>query len=377
MTTPEIPETPANDPADPTPPVPEITPDEAAAQQAAAEKAAAEAALNDQIKALATEIAKQTLLEFDPATIRKGVVASLQTTGTPPTITVTISGDTLEVPGVRYYEHYSPAVADVVHLLKQGTDLTAIGKVAEQYTETAFTTVSLSGGFTHNGNGNGDLKVRRVWDHGAWKVQMQGGVNRSSGALVAVLDAKYRPTSATRRTVLAARDANGSNVIKIDIESSGAVNMIGGTTAPASATLANYDHTHGQHDHSIPNNDHAHTGTTSQATPSTSTHSHGNHEHGIPAVNAGASEHNHAGAVSTVSHSHPTHNHSGTTTVTQPNDSSHSHGAHEHGIDTVSHTHGGVTGAQTPDISSHAHGSHSHTVTDPGWISFNGVEYFL
>lgn len=363
MSTPEIPQTPANDPTESTPPVPEPTPEEAAAQQAAQEKAAAEAALADQIRALAAEIAKQTLLESDYLTLRKGTVISLETTSSPPTVTVQISGDTsTNIPGVRYYEHYPPAVGDVVHLGKQGTDLVAMGKIAEQHSETDWTQVTLNSGFSHNGNGNGNLEVRRVFDRGAFRVEFRGGVNRSSGTAIATLDAKYRPVNATRRTILCARNADGSNAVKIDVENTGAMNMIGGTTAPLSADPGDTGST-------TPNeNAHEHTGTTSVASPGDSSHQHSSHEHVITAVNAGLSEHNHSGAVSTVGHQHPTHNHSGTTNFESLSLSTHNHGTHEHGIDTVYHTHGSHN---------HTMGSHAHAVNDPSWISFNDVGYWL
>lgn len=359
MTTP----TEGSDPAVPVPPTPEPTPEEAAAQQAAAEKAAAEAALNEQIRALAAEIAKQAILDYDPVTRRKGTVASLQTGTAPPTITVTISGATdVQIAGVRYYEHYQPQVGDVVHIDKQGTDIVAIGKIAEQVSETAFSTVPLVNGFTHNGNGNGNLMVRRIWDNGVWKVEMQGAVNAPGGqaTLCTALDAKYRPTNATRRTVLAARDATNSNVVKVDIGADGTITLIGNTTAPASTNLGNTGsatpndstHSHGQHEHGI----------------DVSAHTHAAHDHSISASTAGLSEHNHSGAVSTVGHQHPTHSHnsgaisnpesthahSGTTQMTTPNDSTHNHGGHDHSL-----------------------GSHSHAVAEPSWVSFNQVEYFL
>lgn len=344
MTTPSDPQGPDQNPV-PVPPEP--TPEEAAAAQAAADAAAAQAAQTEAIRALASEIAKQTMLDFDPATLRKGTVASIESTGTPPTVTVTLSGSTTTIPGVRYLDSYAPVVGDTVVFLKQTSDVLIIGQIAANFAESVWTTVPLINGNTHNGNGEGNFLIRRVWDHGAWRVDLQGGINYVGNNLVNALDTKYRPTSATRRTLLCARSANGANDVKVDFNADGTVVVVGGTTAPAAAT---------------PNeNAHEHTGTTSVASPGDSTHNHGNHEHVIPAVNAGASEHNHAGAVSTVSHSHPTHSHSGTTNVETPNDSTHNHGTHEHGIDTVFHT----------------HGSHVHTVDDPQWISFNGLHYYL
>lgn len=361
MTTP----TEGSDPAIPVPPSPEPTPEEAAAQQAAAEAAAAEAAFNDKVRALAAEIAKQTILEYDPVTRRKGIVASLQTGSAPPTITVTISGDTtVEIPGVRYYEHYQPQVSDVVHIDKQGTDIVAVGKIAEQVSETGFTAVPLINGFTNNGNGNGNLMVRRIWDNGQWKVEFQGGINCPGGQtlLCNALDAKYRPTSATRRTVLCARDAAGSNVVKVDVGNDGTLSLVGTTTAGVTTDLGDTGST-------TPNDSaHEHTGTTNVVTPNDSSHTHGNHEHVIPASTAGNTDHNHGGAVITNTHQHPTHNHSGTTNVETPNTSTHNHGGHEHVIFASSHNHGGHV---------HDQGSHNHAATEPVWVSFNQVEYYL
>jgi hypothetical protein len=367
-----VPEQPS-DPAIPTPPVPKPTPEEIAAQQAAAEKAIAEAALTEQIRALAAKIAEQAILSYDPVTRRKGIVASLQTASAPPTVTVTISGDTtVEIPGVRYYEHYPPAVGDVVHIDKQGTDLVAMGKIAEQYSETGWTTVSLAAGFTHNGNSNGNLMIRRVWDAGQWRVELQGGVNRSSGTVIATgLDAKYRPVNATRRTVLAARDANGSNVVKLDIDNAGNITMVGGTTGSHTHSvnitdnehthqIAESSHVHPTHDHSVNINDNAHT------------HDVINHRHG---VNITDNAHNHSGG--------------GLTAVTINGFTDTETGISATG---TAVTIDGTTGSSNAGESVHTHGTNgalgtavtingntdTETVNDPVWISFNAASaYYL
>lgn len=367
MTIPEQP----SDPAVPVPPIPEPSPEESAAQQAAAQAAAAEAALTEQIRALAAEIAKQAILEFDPATIRKGEVVSVQKTGTPPTVTVTISGATsVEIPGVRYYEHYPPAVDDVVHLLKQGTDVVAIGKVAEQHSETEFTDIPLAAGFSHNGNGNGNLKIRRVWDHGVWKVQVQGAVARSSGTVISsTLDAKYRPVNATRRTVLAARnESGGSNVVKIDFNNDGTVTMVGGTTTGASdgagTTSAAGLHSHGGSVNEA--GGHAHGGSVNEA---------GSHAHGGSVSGAGLHSHggNTGGITSGSAGGAHTHD------IVQVNDHTHtvsSVGAHSHSVPGVDHH---IHSINEVDHHTHTGGGsdHTHGVADPTWISFNMAEYFL
>lgn len=346
------------EPGDAVPQSPPVVPEEAAAQDQAADQQSAESAQLDAIRELATEIAKQAVLDFDPATIRKGTVTAIADTSAPPTLSVQISGDTTTtIDGVRYVDSYKPATGDVALIIKQGTDLVALGTIAANYSATGWTTVTLAAGWSHGGNGGGNVRYRRVWDNGSPKMQWRGMASRSSGtvAVSTPLASGYRPLA--RVSIDVARTATGgSNVVKLDFESDGTVNMVGGQTAPNS-------------------------GTTGSTTPNDSTHSHGQHEHGID-----DSTHQHG------SHSHGIpnndHFHSGTTTVVS---------GHEHGIPTTSHAHGGTTDGNdagpsthshsgttqmtTPSDSTHNHGSHNHsfnpTVDDPTWISFEGIEYFL
>lgn len=343
---------------------PPVSPDEAAVQDAAAEAEAAAAAQLQAIRELATEIAKQAVLDFDPATIRKGNVTAIATTAVPPTLSIQISGDTTTtIDGVCYMDSYAPEVGDVVEVLKQGTDLFALGEVAAQFSESGWTVVPLAAGFTHNGNSGGDVLVRRVWDHGSWKVQMQGVANRSSGTLIATLDAKYRPSA--RRPLLCTRTAvGGSNVVKMDVETNGQLLMVGGTTAPNGGNTSSES----GHSHGMENNDHDHGGGVS---------SEGSHTHGIA-----NNDHNHGGDTgSTSSHRHSipttTHKHGnpadgepgGTTSVNN----------HSHSIPTTTHKHGSPTAGQpggTTGAEAHLH-TFAPTVDDPVWISFNQIEFFL
>lgn len=342
MTTPSDPQSPGENPV---PSVPEPTPEQAAEAQAAADKAAAEAAQTEAIRALAAEITKQALLTLDPCTIKKGTVVSIQSTGTPPTLTITLSGSATEIPGVRYIDSYAPVAGDTVDVLWQNSAVLVLGQVAANFAESTWTTVPLVNGNSHNGNGNGNFQMRRVWDHGAWRVDLQGGINYAGNNIANSIDAKYRPVNATRRTVLCARDAGGANDVKIDIGADGTVSMVGGTTAPFSQTPNDSTHNHGQHEHGI----------------DVSSHTHAAHSHNSSAQNAGLSEHNHSGAVSTVGHQHPTHDHSISSEVNPES----------------THSHSGTTQMTTPNDSTHNHGSHHHDVNDPVWISFNNVSYYL
>lgn len=348
-----------SEPGESVPQEPPVLPEEAAVQDQAQAQEAAAAELASQIRELATEIAKQAVLDFDPATIRKGTVTAIAKTATPPTLSVQISGDTTTtIDGVRYIEGYNPVVGDVVQLFKQGTDLNAFGKIAEAFSESTWTLAPLGSGWTHNGYSGGNVMYRKVWDHGSPKMVWKGVAARSGGTAVlsAALASTYRP--AALRPLLAARTGvGGSNAVKLDFAADGSVTMVGGTTAPNGGTTS----TSADHTHQIQNSDHFHGDTSSE----------GSHTHGIA-----NNDHNHGSPTGTTSgHSHSiattTHKHGsaadgepgGTTSVNN----------HAHSIPTSSHTHG-TNGALSD-------GAHSHTadpsVDDPTWISFNGIEYYL
>lgn len=339
-----------SDPGASIPQEPPIVPQETAAQDAAAAAQAADAAQTDAIRELAAEIAKQAVLDFDPATIRKGVITAIADTSAPPTISVQISGDTTTtIDGIRYVDSYAPAVGDTALIIKQGTDLVALGRIAAAFSATAWTVVTLGAGFTHNGNSNGNVRYRKVWDNGSPKMQWRGGAGRSSGTTVVStpLASGYRPVDLVSVTV--ARSATGgSNVVKLDFKPDGTVEMVGGQTAPG--------------------------GTSGNTTPGDSTHNHGSHEHIIPES----------------THAHPSHDHGISTTVHShsgahpaPADSPHNHGASTGGSTAgdSTHSHSGTTNVETPNDSTHNHGAHNHSlnsnVDDPPWISFHDIEYFL
>lgn len=207
-------------------------------------------AINDaqivqEVRALASEIQKSSELGFDPATAVKGIVTAFDFQGSPPTITVNIGGDaSVEVADVRIINTYSPEIGHTVLLIKQGSQIFALGHLADL---AATTTSSGSGGWvqatlsngSHGGNENGDIYYRRILDHGSWKIQWRGGWTVSGTAMIATAQAlaeEFRPTS--RRSLLAARQAVGSVATRLDFNTDGTVTLVGDTTAPASATTS-------------------------------------------------------------------------------------------------------------------------------------------
>lgn len=344
MTTPSDPQTPGENPV---PAPPEPTPEQAAAAQQEQEQAQAAADQTDAIRALATELFQQLASQADYCTLKKGSVVSIQNTASPPTLTITLSGSTTQIPGVRYVDSYAPVAGDTVDVLWQASSVLVLGQVALNYAESTWTTAPLVNGNSHNGNGNGTFQMRRVWDHGSWRVDLQGGINFAGNNIVNSLDTKYRPVNATRRTVICSRDGTGENSVKVDFGADGTVVAVGLNTAPAAATPNDSTHNHGQHEHGIDD----------------STHQHPSHDHSIP-----NNDHFHGGATGTTS----SHSHSISTT-------SHSHGGGTGGSTAgdSTHSHSGTTQMTTPNDSTHNHGSHSHVVDTPVWISFNGLHYYL
>lgn len=86
---------------------------------------------DSELRALASKLG-QDPYPFDPVTIRKGVIVSIQGT-TPPTVTVYLSGDTTEVPGIRFVRSYRPVVSDTVLMLQQGKQYTVLDVISDAY----------------------------------------------------------------------------------------------------------------------------------------------------------------------------------------------------------------------------------------------------
>ena len=61
--------------------------------------------------------------------IHQAVVQSTQA-GPPASLTITLSGDTTNLTGIRYLSSYSPTAADVVFCLINAGDILVLGKLA-------------------------------------------------------------------------------------------------------------------------------------------------------------------------------------------------------------------------------------------------------
>jgi hypothetical protein len=375
---------------------------------------------DDAIRQLAAELARQFELPFEPTTLTKGTITAIDYTGSPPTLSIQVSGDSsVTLTKVRLLNNYSPEIGHTVLIAKQGADLVVLGHIAEL---SARSVNDNAGGWkrldpsngSHGGGENGDIYYRRILDHGSWKMQWRGGWNTSETAtmlLGGTLPVECRPSS--RRTVLCARSTNGAASVQMNFNTDGGAVLSGGTAAnfvssaattpPNVSTVEPFTDTIDPVDNTlfvevfsstVPSSSVSSsevpasgvastsvaTGSVDEYSSSVSTGGSGGtggasagtaHTHGVSVTN---SSHSHyvTGAHGHGSHSHGTHDHG-----------THSHGTHAHG----SHDHGthrhSVSGGHRHQVDPHFHtnGSHKHVtevwVDPPTWISLNGVEYFL
>lgn len=200
---------------------------------------------DEEIRALAQQLIKSGQLGFEAMTLIKGIVVGYEFLGSPPTITVNISGDTTtEVPDIRILDGYSPQIGQTALIAKQGANIVALGHIADSG---GYTVSSGAGGWVradlsngaHNANNNGDIYYRRVLDNGSWKMQWRGGWD-PAGATAMIDTAKalpsdYRPTGL--RSIPAARQlSGGATTVHFDFTPDGRAIMTGATTsAPAAA----------------------------------------------------------------------------------------------------------------------------------------------
>lgn len=201
----------------------------------------------DEIKELADQLAQQADLGFNPATLIKGVITASNPTGTPPNVSLTLSGDTTTpIDLVRYIDSYSPVVGDTVLVGKQGLDIFVLGQMNDEGTGTAngWTAPTLSSGFTTGGNSNGNVEYRLVIDNGERKMQWRGSVAHTgtNTSIMTALATTFRP--AARRSIVTARQwETGSAAVHLDFNTDGTVTLTGATVG-GSGTVEIPDHAH-------------------------------------------------------------------------------------------------------------------------------------
>lgn len=122
-----------------------------------------------------------------PAIIQ-GVITAWNSTGTPPTVSMTISGGSTASDGFRYLESYTPVIGDVVQCVKQNGSILVLGSIATaayvQYPNLLQDWTSptpFGGGVTSGGGGAGPVLYRVIMQEGRIKTQLKGSVSISGG----------------------------------------------------------------------------------------------------------------------------------------------------------------------------------------------------
>lgn len=233
---------------------------------------------DDQVRTLASTLAQ---VQGTAVSIHKGKVTAFNLAGTPPDLSVQLSGDAAATVGnVRMIDSYSPTVNDNCLIIKQGSDIFALGQINdsnEGNSANGWVTPTLGSSFSHDAALMGDLKYRVIVDNGDRKVQFKGSVNvlNSSSATLFTLPAGAIPSAMKNIPVVRNYDG-GSNVAVLEINLSGVVSLRGGTTVPTSSnenpgTNNAGDHFHddndggpftstnGSHFHTVNNHNHPNT----------------------------------------------------------------------------------------------------------------------
>lgn len=244
------------------------------------------------ISALAAQLKAMATPSVPAVSINQATVVDVDLTATPPTASITMSGSSTQVDGVRFISGYTPVIGDTIEVITQNASTVILGHVVDIGTATEATggwnTPVLSSGFTTVGNSNGPVQYRVITDNGVFKMQWKGSVSHSgsntpiiSGANV--LATQYRP--AAKVSMISARTATDSLVVGLDFGTDGSVTLVGPTLAQSGGGTTSSS---GGHSHTV-FDDHTHSHGGAVATTSfadSGTDDPGGHTHtgGAPTV---------------------------------------------------------------------------------------------
>lgn len=347
---------------------------------------------------------------FEPVTLRKGDIVAVDTVSSPPTVSITLSGDTQEIPGIRFADHYSPVVGDVVEVFKQGSAhvvwgqlMVGTGSPEEPGAPGGWLQPTMSAGYTNVAAGRGFVRFRRIIDNGAPKIQWSGAVVRATGTTTQILSGlpeDCRPPE-TRSFIAARSAAGGSNSVVLEFQPAGTVNIAGDTTSTDAVVAVNQSTTADNNDTTVTIN--STTASSGDATVTINSTTADNNNSTITIHNTTADNNSSASGLSQLNdralpsnapdanfdHKHDiavTHDHF-QNPHSHGNDS-HDHSQNPHNHTSPAHSHAGTAHSHTSpahDHSQNAHthvqNAHAHTVSMPAsstmWISLDGIEYFV
>lgn len=280
---------------------------------------------SDEVRRLAMALSTEDQIA---ALVLKGTVAAVNLTGAPPTISIYLSGDTsTTIASVRFIDSYSPVVGDTVLIVKQGSDLFALGQMnstTASPAENGWVTPTLGSGFTTHSID--PVRYRVVVRDGDRIVEMRGGVT-VSGTPTALwtMPSDVRPVVNLLPLLIARDPGGGSNVAQLQVNANGTMVLAGATTGVI-GVLSSGSGT---------------SGSTAPGTNSAGEHRHWEYNYPTPIGSGGKSGYDGANP-----------------------DFTDYNGIHSHTVNSHTHT--------TPN--------HTHTmdpVNHPTLLSFNGVSYVL
>lgn len=140
----------------------------------------------------------------------------------------------------RLESYASPTVSDVIVISQSSSgNWIAHGRLAAA-ADQAWTQPTLATGFTHDGNGNGDVQYRMVVIGGTRIMQWRGGlgityasnaIQNGGDALSAALPAALRPPSTRSLTAACSATSSSTYSLKIDARTDGQIRVVGTTTS--------------------------------------------------------------------------------------------------------------------------------------------------
>lgn len=220
------------------------------------------------------------------ANVTKGVVTAISLTGTPPSLTATLNGDTTSpVAGIVFLDSYTPNVGDTVLIVKQANSVFALGQLNDAVNGTSvngWKTPSLNSGVTsHSG---APIQYRIVVDNGDNAVQFKGAMDLSGHpTALFTLPAPYAPSAPRNFIVYRDDGGNACQWAAISVSTGGVVSLIQvyGETSTSSTTGG---HTHGGGSYQTSGNTTNNSGHTHSYTAGLGGQSdnQGNHGHTVP-----------------------------------------------------------------------------------------------
>ncbi|WIF20515.1 minor tail protein [Rhodococcus phage Jflix2] len=190
---------------------------------------AAQAQQRNQVASLADALTPPSMTA---ALVSKATIVSVEW-GYPPTVTIQLGGDTSSnIPAVRFLDSFVPTAGDTVIVVKQGSELFVLGQMMDNLSagSNGWRDVTLTTAWNQNTTLQPAL-ARLIYDNGVRKVQLQGRVWRNTGVgtstTLFTLPTGFAP--ATQRAFVVTREnlTGGANDVQLQINTSGTVTISG------------------------------------------------------------------------------------------------------------------------------------------------------